>query len=175
MKNIVVLTLLLLTPSLVTLVLTRLGKKVIVSTGFSSRLGLALVLFATGITHFLQTDGMLLLLPPWVPAARELILVTGVLEIAAGIALLIERTAHLSARCLIVFFIAVFPANVWAAFNHIEYGGHSLGPVYLLVRGPFQMLLIYSAWRIGRIKPATSADHDCPSTPSAVPVQASTS
>jgi uncharacterized membrane protein len=155
MKNILVLTLLLLMPSLVALILNRSGKKQIVSRSFAARLGLALVLFVTGITHFVQTDGMRMLLPACVPAARELVLVTGVLEIVAGIALLIERTARFTARCLIVFFIAIFPANVWSAFNYIDYGGHSLGPAYLLVRGPLQVLLIFWAWRINRMRSAT--------------------
>ena len=85
--------------------------------------------------------------------ARELILASGVLEIAAGIGLLVERTARYTAGFLIVFFIAVFPANVWAAFNHIDYGGHSIGPAYLLVRGPVQALLIIWSWRVVREAP----------------------
>jgi uncharacterized membrane protein len=74
----------------------------------------------------------------------------GSFEIAAGLGLLIERTAPLTARFLILFFIAIFPANIWAAFNHIDYGGHSLGPAYLLVRGPLQVLLVVWSWGISR-------------------------
>lgn len=150
MKNILFLTLFLLVPWVGALLLNRLSKKEVVSLTFAARFSLALVMFTTGITHFIQTDGMTMLLPAWVPAARELILITGVLEIAAGIGLLMERTARFTARCLIFFFIAIFPVNVWAAFNHVEYGGHSLGPVYLLVRGPLQVLLIFWSWRISR-------------------------
>ena len=151
MKNILVLTFFLLAPFLAAPLLNRVKKKQIVSLSFAARFGLALVLFVTAVTHFIQTDGMRMLLPTWVPAARELILVTGILEIAAGIGLLVERTARLTSGCLIVFFIAVFPANVWAAFNHIEYGGHSVGPAYLLVRGPLQALLIIWCWRVTRL------------------------
>jgi uncharacterized membrane protein len=148
MKNIVVLICLLVLPTAVALLLKRVRKKQIISLLFAARLGLAFLMFITGLTHFTQTDGMRLLLPTWVPAARELILVTGVLEIVAGIGLLIERTARYTAGFLIVFFIAVFPANVWAAFNLIDYGGHSMGPAYLLVRGPLQALLILWSWRV---------------------------
>ena len=153
MKNILFLTFFLLAPFLFALLLNRLKKKRIVSLSFAARLGLALVMFITGVTHFTQTDGMKMLLPPWFPGARELILATGVLEIAAGIGLLVERKARYTAGFLSIFFIAVFPANVWAAFNHIDYGGHSIGPAYLLVRGPVQALLIIWSWRVVREAP----------------------
>ncbi len=150
MKNILFLSFLLLAPFFGAMLLNRVRKREVVSPLFAARFSLALVLFATGAAHFAQTDGMRMLLPPWVPAARELILVTGVLEIAAAIGLLADRTARSTARCLILFFIAIFPANVWAALNHVDYGGHLLGPAYLLARGPFQMLLIWWSWRIAR-------------------------
>jgi hypothetical protein len=38
--------------------------------------------------------------------------------------------------------IGVLPSNVYAAFNYVPFGGHDHGPVYLLVRIPFQFLLI---------------------------------
>lgn len=148
MKNIVFLTILLTLPLAATLLLKRAKRREIVTLRLAARLGLALVLFTTGIAHFTQTDGMRMLLPGWVPGARELILATGVLEIVAGVGLLITRTASVTARCLILFFIAIFPANVWAAFNHIDFGGHSLGPKYLLMRAPLQLLLILWSWRI---------------------------
>jgi uncharacterized membrane protein len=31
---------------------------------------------------------------------------------------------------------------VYAAINRVEMGGHGAGPMYLLVRAPFQLLLI---------------------------------
>lgn len=150
MKNILLLTFLLLLPFVGALLLNRIRKKEVVSLRFATQLGLALVLFTTGTAHFVQADGMMKLLPPWVPLANELILLTGVLEIAAAVGLLVERMAGPTARCLILFFIVVFPANIWAAFNHVDYGGHSLGPAYLLVRGPLQVLLIVWSWSIAR-------------------------
>lgn len=148
MKNILFLSFLLLAPLANALVINFLKKREMIDVWFARRLGLALVLFATGGAHFAQTEGMAKLLPAWVPMAKELILGTGVLEIAAAIGLLVNRTARVTARWLILFFIAVFPANVWAAFNYVDYGGHSLGPAYLLARGPLQVLLIFWSWRV---------------------------
>jgi uncharacterized membrane protein len=48
---------------------------------------------------------------------------------------------------IIGFLIVVFPANVSAAVRRIPFGGHSAGPVYLLVRAPVQLLLIlWTSW-----------------------------
>src|SRR5687767_1448903 len=107
MKNILFLTFLLLLPFVGALLLNRFGKEQVVSLRFAARLGLAFVLVTTGTAHFVQTDGMMKLLPPWVPLANELILFTGVLEIAAAVGLLVERMAVPTARCLILFLIAV--------------------------------------------------------------------
>ena len=40
--------------------------------------------------------------------------------------------------------VAFFPANIYAALNHVPMGGHAWGPVYLLVRAPVQLIIL--AW-----------------------------
>jgi len=44
--------------------------------------------------------------------------------------------------CIIIYLIAIFPSNIYAAVQRIPFGGHSIGPRYLLVRLPLQGLLI---------------------------------
>jgi len=107
------------------------------------RMSLALLFAFTGVGHFIEPDGLALLLPMWVPFPIEIIYVTGILEIAAALGLLIPRFARLTGICLIVFLIAVFPANIYGAFGHVDLGAHSFGPVYLLIRGPMQLLFIF--------------------------------
>jgi uncharacterized membrane protein len=148
MRNIVILAMVLLAPTIAAAVQTRLMGRSFLSTRFAARLGLALVLFLTGVAHFVQTEEMAMLLPAWVPAGRGLILLSGVFEVAAGFGLLWDRAARISAAVLVVFFVLVFPANVWAALNYVPYGGHGAGPMYLLVRGPLQVLFILWSWRI---------------------------
>jgi uncharacterized membrane protein len=82
------------------------------------------------------------MLPSWVPGRKAIVLVTGVLELAGAAGLLIPGFARLAGGALIVFLVLVFPANVFAALNRIDLGGHGAGPMYLLVRIPFQLLLI---------------------------------
>jgi uncharacterized membrane protein len=56
--------------------------------------------------------------------------------------------------------VLFFPANIYAAINRIPMGGHELGPVYLLVRAPLQvMILFWVYWfTIRQPNPALHAD-----------------
>ena len=76
-----------------------------------------------------------------------LVYLTGVLEFAIAAGFLVRKfrrcTGWAAAAVLIVF----FPANIYAAFNHIPMGGHEWGPVYLLIRAPLQaIILLWVYW-----------------------------
>lgn len=45
-----------------------------------------------------------------------------------------------------VMLIAFLPANVWAAIQRVDFGGHAAGPVYLLFRIPLQAFFIGWLW-----------------------------
>lgn len=127
------------------LVLTALDRRahwIRIQPALRGRLSLALVFAFTGLGHFIQTVPMANMLPPWVPMRVSIIYVTGVIELAAAVALLTPRVSRLTGMCLIVFLVAVFPANVYAAMNRVDLGGHSMGPAYLLTRAPLQIILI---------------------------------
>ena len=40
-----------------------------------------------------------------------------------------------------------FPANIYAAIQHVPMGGHAWGPVYLLVRAPLQAAILLWVYR----------------------------
>ena len=103
---------------------------------------MAFIFFFVG--HFVKTEGMVEMLPPWVPFRFSLVYLTGLIELLIGIALFIPRYQPLAAKIAIVVFVLFFPANIYAALNGIGLGGHQWGPVYLLIRGPIQIILI--AW-----------------------------
>ncbi|WP_188747677.1 DoxX family protein [Marinobacterium zhoushanense] len=105
-------------------------------------LGVAFIYFFVG--HIVKTDGMIEMLPAWVPLRLQLIYATGVLELAIGVALFIPRYQTIAAKSAILVFVVFFPANVYAALNGVGLGGHQWGPVYLWIRAPLQILLI--AW-----------------------------
>lgn len=106
------------------------------------RISLALVFFFTGSGHFAKTRPMSEMLPPWVPGRVTIIYVTGILEFAGALGLLIPQTSRIAGICLLLFLVGVFPANIYAAFKRVDMGGHGQGPGYLLVRVPLQLVLL---------------------------------
>jgi uncharacterized membrane protein len=77
---------------------------------------------------------MTLMLPTWVPAREALVYLSGVLEITVAVGLFVPRWRPMAGRCAAAMLVAFFPANVYAAIQHVPMGGHAWGPVYLLIR-----------------------------------------
>lgn len=107
-------------------------------------LSLAFLVFASG--HFLVDDKLVLLLPEWLPGRMWIVWVTGVMEGLVALALLYPGTRARAGWAAIVLLVAFFPGNVYGAIQQVDFGGHADGPVYLLLRGPLQLLLIWWAW-----------------------------
>ncbi|MGY0561175.1 DoxX family protein [Luteimonas sp. A277] len=130
--------------------------------GFDGRgagaIGLGLVFVFTGIGHFVQTTPMVQMLPPWVPARLPLVYATGVLEFATAFALFVPRFRRAAGWAAAAMLVLFFPANVYAAFNHVPMGGHAWGPVYLLVRVPLQLTVLVWAYVFTIRKPAAVRD-----------------
>jgi uncharacterized membrane protein len=95
-----------------------------------------------GINHFLHPYLYVKIMPPYLPWHLELVYLSGVLEIALGVLLLIPACTTLAAWGLIALLIAVFPANLHMALNAPLY--HQIHPVALWLRLPIQGVLI--AW-----------------------------
>jgi uncharacterized membrane protein len=129
--------------------------------GLRSRLSVALagciamaaMLVLTGTSHFVMTGELLEMLPPALPARTELVWATGVLELLAAIGLLVPRTRRATGVCLAVFYVAVLPANVYAAMHGLGPGDH--GPGYLAFRVPLQLLFI--GWALWFTRPVDEA------------------
>ena len=109
-----------------------------------ARIGLSLFFLFTGIGHFIRTAPMVAMLPSSIPYRVELIYLTGVFELLGAVGVWIPKLMKITGVCLILMMLAVLPANVYSAFNHVEFGGHEYGPIYLLLRVPFQLFVI--AW-----------------------------
>src|ERR671912_6979 len=82
----------------------------------ATRLGLAVMFCFTAAAHFnsVRAD-MVAMVPPSVPNAEFMVTFTGICEILGAIGLLVPRTRRLAAVALIVYLIAVLPANIHAA------------------------------------------------------------
>ncbi len=113
----------------------------------SAQIGMAAMLFFTAIGHFAFTKGMTMMIPSIIPLKTELVYLTGILEIILGIGLLIPSLRVYSAWVLVIFFIFLLPANIYAALNNIDYQKGTFdgnGMSYLWFRIPLQILFI--AW-----------------------------
>jgi uncharacterized membrane protein len=127
-----------------------------VNTGGSIGMGLAFLMF--GVGHFLATDQMTMLFPEWVPLKREIVLVTGVMELIAGIALFIPQYRKLAGWAVIAMLAAFLPANIYGALERVPFGGHEDGMAYLAIRIPLQAFLIWWAWRFAVRGPSAARD-----------------
>jgi len=69
--------------------------------------------------HVRAASSLVAITPDWVPFPRAVVYATGVLELIGGIALLVPRLRRWAAVALAVYVIAVWPANIKQAFEHI--------------------------------------------------------
>lgn len=113
----------------------------------SARIAMAAMLLFTAAGHFVFVKGMSMMLPGFVPGKTVLIYSTGVLEIAAAVALLIPSLQQPAAWFLILFLAMLLPANIYAAVKRVHYQQATFngnGPAYLWFRVPLQLFFI--AW-----------------------------
>ncbi|MCF0055590.1 hypothetical protein [Dyadobacter sp. CY356] len=116
---------------------------------FSGNIALCIMLLFTAIGHFKFPEGMAKMIPSFIPLKKELVFITGILEILAGLALLLPQLRFSSGVFLILFLIAILPANIYAAIHHLDYQKGTFdgnGLKYLWFRIPMQLFLIGWVW-----------------------------
>jgi uncharacterized membrane protein len=118
-----------------------------VEKGLRGRISLAVLLIFTGTAHFYKTQEMAMMLPDYLSYKSEIIYMTGVLELLGAIGILVPRLRRLAGICLILMLVGFLPANVYAAYKHVAFGGHAYGPKYLLFRIPLQLFFIWWTYR----------------------------
>jgi uncharacterized membrane protein len=112
------------------------------------RVILAVSIIVVGVTHFIVPEQYVKIVPPQLPYPLELVYLSGFYEILGGIGLLVPPVSQAAAWGLIALFIAVFPANINQAVNHIRIENipYSDSPWFQVIRLPFQAVLIAWAW-----------------------------
>jgi uncharacterized membrane protein len=111
----------------------------------AGNVAMAVMLLFTAIGHFAFKKGMAMMLPNFIPLRVQVVLMTGLIEIAAAVGLLIPSLRETTAVLLITFFILILPANIYAALKGVDYQkGTYDGPnvSYLWVRVPLQVFFI---------------------------------
>jgi uncharacterized membrane protein len=129
--------------------LDRFALKGSLGLSFVGRASMAVMLIATGIAHFTNTEEMIAMMPDFIPAKRELVYFTGVCELLAVPGLLWSKTAKLTSVFLLIFFVLILPANIAGSLKQVQFGGMEYGPLYLLFRVPLQILFIWWVWSFG--------------------------
>lgn len=112
---------------------------------FSARIGMSAMLFFTALGHFMYADGMALMVPDFIPFKKEVIILTGIIEVFGAFALHFSEYRVVVAWLLILFFIAILPSNIKAALENINYQKATYdgpGLVYLWFRVPLQIFFI---------------------------------
>jgi uncharacterized membrane protein len=93
----------------------------------SLRLSLAGMYLLTASAHWgKRRPDLLRMVPPSFPRAGLLVTMTGVLEILGAIGLTLPKVAPYAALGLAFMLVAVFPANIHAARQHLTIGGRAV-------------------------------------------------
>lgn len=117
------------------------------------RLVLAAILFSAGVGHFRNTAEFTAQVPPWMPGAEAVVYLSGVVEVALAIALIVLPRQRAWVGWLTAgFFVIIFPGNISQFITQTDAFGLD-SDTARFVRLLFQPLLIIlalwctSAWQ----------------------------
>ena len=106
-----------------------------------------------GIKHFTDPNWFMPIMPPYLPYHKGLIYISGSFEILFGFMLIFDRTRFIAGWGLILLLIAVYPANIYLAFNSEVQAKMNISHFLASwVRLPFQFVFIWIAYKHSRIK-----------------------
>jgi uncharacterized membrane protein len=116
-----------------------------------ARWGLTLFMVASGINHFVAASVYVGMMPRALPWPLALVYISGVAEMAGGLGLILPATRRWAAWGLVVLFVAIFPANLNMAVNHLPLhlplGDKVVPPLALWLRLPLQLpLILWAYW-----------------------------
>jgi uncharacterized membrane protein len=128
------------------------------------RLVLGLFLIFASIGHFISADEFLAQVPPWMPAPELVVLVSGIVELLLGIALIFfPRKWRPIVGCVTAaFFVIIFPGNLWQYFEARDAFGLDSDTARLIRLLLQPVLVLWALWATGaftawRKKPAPNA------------------
>jgi uncharacterized membrane protein len=117
----------------------------------AARVLLALAYAVVGVVHLKSPQGFLPIMPDWVPFPHEVILATGLCEIAGAVGLMFSRLRRAAGWGLAAYAVCVFPANIKHAMEGVALGGTVLGWGYHAPRLALQPILVWWALWAGGV------------------------
>jgi uncharacterized membrane protein len=113
-----------------------------------------------GVAHLIVTDAMVAIVPRFVPFPREIVILTGVCELAGAIGLMTTRWRVAAGWGLAAYALCVWPANVQHAIHDLG-NGTGLSIWYHGPRLALQPVIIWWAlWASGAIDWPWRSQHD---------------
>ncbi|WP_293868499.1 DoxX family protein [uncultured Alsobacter sp.] len=109
------------------------------------RSALSALYAAAGLLHLWSPEAFLPIVPLWVPMPREVVLVTGLCELAGAAGLLIPRLRRISGIMLALYAACVFPANIRHAVEGIQVAGLPSTWWYHAPRLALQPVIVWAA------------------------------
>lgn len=116
-----------------------------------ARVFVTVAMVIVGVMHFANPDPFTRIVPQELPEPKLLVYVSGVFEIALGLAIQLPKTRKLAGWGLVALYLAVFPANINMAVRNIELTPGEPVPAWVAWgRLPFQIVFIALAiWVTG--------------------------
>jgi uncharacterized membrane protein len=117
--------------------------------GFDLRAGLCLMFLLTASAHWgKRRPDLIRMVPPGFPRPDRIVTASGLLEILGAIGLLVPGAARAACLCLALLLVAMFPANVYAARQHLTIAGQRVPglPLRSVIQLVFLATLIAAAW-----------------------------
>lgn len=135
---------------------------------------LAVMLVMTATAHFVPDgpgampthDDLVAMVPPAVPFASAVVYLTGALELLGAVGLVVARTRRPAGICLALLFVAMLPANIYAAVEGVELAGEPATPLWQRI--PEQLLYLgFALWPATGRRDRTRVPERSPATATA--------
>ena len=105
-----------------------------------------------GCQHFINPSFFLKIVPQYLAFHLELVYLSGGFEIIFGLGLLFKKTRFYASWGLVFLLIAVYPANIYLAFNEIPQEAINVSSFMASwVRLPIQFVLIWLAYKSSKL------------------------
>jgi len=105
-----------------------------------------------GCQHFINPSFFLKIVPPYLAFHLKLVYLSGGFEIIFGLGLLFKKTRFYASWGLVFLLIAVYPANIYLAFNEIPQEAINVSSFMASwVRLPIQFVLIWLAYKASKL------------------------
>ncbi len=116
-----------------------------------SRRVLAAFFVGAGVNHFLMPRAYQQIVPPLLGReAKRVVVLTGIMEIAGGLGVLVPWTRRPAGLGVIALLAAVFPANLYMARSPERFARIPRWALY--ARLPLQPLMMMWAWRATHVR-----------------------